>query len=959
MKSLRYMLLLAAALMLVACLSCSKKQAGPSAKLDIEPVSTTTAGLPVTIRVSVDQLSEKADDKVVSLELFYRKAGEADYASMSFSEKDGVYEASIPTDSSQAGALEYYIVGKLASGKTISVPAENPSLSPAKVTIQEKPVEAKPKRVAEQPVRPKPRPQPVTRKEPEPEPEPEIAMVAPGISQAYIDSLIASVSQIQPLDVDLSEKQIESQFMKPNQLVATGTQAKGFMVLSPRPDQELVADEYLVAISMNPSQTKINPANLMVMVDGVDRTSEATITNEVVVLPVKTTTSGNHNIVLQRKATSDSPARSVLNWSYTTKSKTSVKTEWTEVSGRAGVELIYQNVNDDLLRIARETAAIGARRGDWKFSARTTISSEENKRLQPQHRFHGSVQYKDVTLQLGDVNPMYNELVLWGRRTRGMEMAYNGQYFGAKAIYGEQRRAVDPRQYLAYYIDESDPNNPLLMADTSWTSGTYRRWMGAFRTYVQHPKYFTLGLTVMKAKDDESSIDYGTKPKDNLVAGMDFKAFADRRRVTLSAAVAMSLYNDDISDPVMDSYRQYQDLIYINQHFDPVLTDEAGDFGEALSTVLDRSLSFRTRLGLRYFNHNIQAEVYRINKSFKSIAMPSLAQDREGVRLRDRWRLFDSALHLKGGIDVFRDNVIGGNENTKTSMRFNLGFDIYSDPSLPNLSFNWQNDHISNDAEQRWIAQGDPDAPEDSLEIDDRKDYTENRYSGNLTYNRAMFGANNEFTLQVVQSMKEDKFNDLNQSDQQNYNLSFRSSFYDLPIISTVYYSRVNQQGQDGLTDIGYDAFNLRLQFNFMNNTLRPFVGPRLTHGVGTRNYSPYSPQELLEREGYDITDPTLAAQIDSLNLTTPKDLLLDFQRIDWIGGVEWEFMPNHLVRADVSMSAYTEANRVRYWNGAEFSSQSETVTNTDGTTTVTFAQPIPSFKRDDLTMMLRYTYKF
>lgn len=85
---------------------------------------------------------------------------------------------------------------------------------------------------------------------------------------------------------------------------------------------------------------------------------------------------------------------------------------------------------------------------------------------------------------------------------------------------------------------------------------------------------FQWGLTCLHGKDEASSIEFGAKPKENVLAGTDLKFALYNQRIIFNRQAAVSLFNTDIS-PGEFSDAQI-DSMYSNDN--SALGDDAGDF---------------------------------------------------------------------------------------------------------------------------------------------------------------------------------------------------------------------------------------------------------------------------------------------------------------------------------------------------------------------------------------------
>ena len=89
------------------------------------------------------------------------------------------------------------------------------------------------------------------------------------------------------------------------------------------------------------------------------------------------------------------------------------------------------------------------------------------------------------------------------------------------------------------------PGQPVVWA--KFTYGTYDRKLFAIRPSFGNREGGHVGFSYLKSSDDLNSIQHGIRPKENLVVGSDLLMPFDNRRVELTAQVAMSATNDDIT----------------------------------------------------------------------------------------------------------------------------------------------------------------------------------------------------------------------------------------------------------------------------------------------------------------------------------------------------------------------------------------------------------------------------
>jgi hypothetical protein len=207
-------------------------------------------------------------------------------------------------------------------------------------------------------------------------------------------------------------------------------------------------------------------------------------------------------------------------------------------------------VSDQLDAVAE--AAYNVKYKRFEAYGKVLVRTDENRFRQPSDRITASVKYGPwASLKAGDVYPLYNPLLLNGTRVRGSEAALSltlGEttWGTLRAVRGESRREVPA------YIVEYDTGNGTRI-DT--VAGTYAQTLTAVRLGIGGGSIFDLGLTLMKASDQEgadsrfriNSLLHGTRPVENLVPGIDMRIGAWDGRIQFYANSALSLYTPDKS----------------------------------------------------------------------------------------------------------------------------------------------------------------------------------------------------------------------------------------------------------------------------------------------------------------------------------------------------------------------------------------------------------------------------
>ena len=314
--------------------------------------------------------------------------------------------------------------------------------------------------------------------------------------------------------------------------------------------------------------------------------------------------------------------------------------------------------------------------GGWRYSARIHQSGYETSTLQPVNRYRFDLRSNHVNASLGDMNPVFQDLILSGTRVRGFEADLRAGPARLTVVKGESLRSISGQ------LDPTDPTRIL-------RRGTYGRDLFAVRPALGAGQTFQVGVTFLRVRDDIASIpdlrvgtELGTEtrrvnplPKDNAVGGADVTLRLMGGRVLLQYENAISVLANDISagpltevqlDSLLDaaSYEplgidpsQYEKYFIINASMIPL--DPRG-----LS-----SLAQQVRTSVRTGSNILSAEWRSIGGSYYTLGYAALQRDRQGVRIRDSFTLLNNALALSAGFEQDEDNL----DNVKTATTTNRG----------------------------------------------------------------------------------------------------------------------------------------------------------------------------------------------------------------------------------------------------------------------------------------------
>ncbi len=260
--------------------------------------------------------------------------------------------------------------------------------------------------------------------------------------------------------------------------------------------------------------------------------------------------------------------------------------------------------------------------------------------------------------------------------------------------------------------------------------GTFQRTLVAVRPSFGGGEKFQFGLTYLHAEDDQGSLLYGLRPKENLIVGPDLLIGFDNQRFLLTAEAAMSFVNNDISTgtfshaeidslfgegkPLGGDSSEIKDLrdlvdgfITFNQHLSPINPDELSN------------LAAEATVSLNYFGNFFKGSyIYRGNE-YDSFGQTFLRKDIKGFNLLDRFRLFKNRFFVTLGYERLEDNLLNTKPATTTLTNTSISFSLYPRANFPNVTVGYSRYRNNNDLDLN-----------DSNAI---SDFT-NRYFGQLSY---------------------------------------------------------------------------------------------------------------------------------------------------------------------------------------------------------------------------------
>ena len=730
---------------------------------------------------------------------------------------------------------------------------------------------------------------------------------------------------------------------------SAATEAGGspIVIVSPEPFSRVDGD-VLIAVAFNQSVRLIDPQKVQLIVNGRNRTKEVKISDEILIGVVPGIKGGRVRVDINYM--SDKGKENLGNFAFDHILAGSRRGPRQEFSGSFASEERSQKVNDYQQQIGRQTIGLNYVIGGFDVKVNTMLTSEEQSTLQPQHRYTVDMGTTGMRIRAGDIKPRYNELVLWGKRVRGLELAMNSKPIGLSMLYGYTKRGINGHE-LVYTAEDSVTHAAVI--DTTINPGTYRRWLAAARLRFGNPDKFSIGFMAMKAKDDTTSIQYGDAALDNLVTGASLAAYFDHRRIALTAEAALSITSTDIRQAPFDDAKSFADIIVINSYLNPLpnsgLPDSSGgsiDFLEVGKSLLNQAGSYKTRLRIRYLANDIQLGYRKINQSYTSLGVPTLSNDQQGYFVRDRIRLFKSSLYLNAGYDHYFTNVSGKGDIRNQYDQITAGINIYPSPKLPTVAVSYNDYYNTNDGVPFTVTDG------DTSFIDTRKENRTGSWTVSVTQGLDLGFARNNFAITVQNSNRTSVYNELDAGKSQLISASVRSN-YDIPLMTSISYGMQEATAVANLTDLKYQMLTLRGDLLLFNRRFVPYFGPRITIGKGNNAMQYTDPAENVIPEDYATVGDYQTA-VDSSRAVSIRNMVVDFRRIDWLGGFRWNVFRNQTIEGMFSISSYLENSKFEYWNGESYDVNEQSIVNGG----FDLSQPTP-MNRDDVIASIQYQIRF
>jgi len=511
--------------------------------------------------------------------------------------------------------------------------------------------------------------------------------------------------QTYPLDIDKGVAPLQIP------VSAYSQKDKEILILSPSAGEILSEDELLISVSFIKAPDDIDINKTKIYLNDQDVSSDALIAGDLIILSGENFSSkvdlGSKLLKVDVYDKSGNLYHSVSRSFQTVSTAVAmeVSSRW-KYAGNLKGESRNENFNSASTWYNNISADLNSSYDQWRFSGYAYITSEEKSSLQPYNRYSATIQGGDwFELKVGDAYPRFPNLIMDGKRVRGITGALNLGAFNLQASYGETIREVEGKVLQTYSannvplgtdiikVNESKYGAPYARVDL----GTFNRKILAVRPSFGSGESFQFGLSYLHSKDDPGSIALGARPQENITIGSDLMFAFDDQNILFTSQAAVSILNKDISTSNLTD-AQIDSVFGTNSTYDvkPSTVKDIRDIIGKFITVNQylgpwnpqefSSLAAEAALSLNYLDNNLRASyIYRGNE-YQSFGQSFLRTDVKGINLADRFRMLDNKLFVSFGYESLSDNLQKTKPATTTFQTTSLSVSFFPRMDFPNIT---------------------------------------------------------------------------------------------------------------------------------------------------------------------------------------------------------------------------------------------------------------------------------
>ncbi len=640
-----------------------------------------------------------------------------------------------------------------------------------------------------------------------------------------------------------TDKLQTSEAAEPTITEGSPAQDTPLLLLSPEPNETLGTEEIVLAVSLTNENRVADSSTVRIFLDGRNVTRQATISSILATYEPAKLQPGRHWFKIIAKDLRGRPVPPLV-VNFKVSGQAEVEESRNEFQGHVFSDLRQENVSKQNESFAMGGGDFSGQYGALRYTGQVFLTSLEDKNFQPRNRYFLSLQTKWIGATVGDTHPNFNDLILWGKRVRGIGGYIHLGFFNVDAVYGETYRQVEGLGSLLPVLNTTgDTLKTMAGTDSTRLSisryGTFRQTILGIRPSFGSGRHFQLGLSLVKVKDDTGSIKYGAMPKDNVVFGPDLRLSFDRGRLVFQAAGAFSLLTNNIypgpisADEIKDVFNAEIPIDRVDFEKYLILNDSTTPLDPSKLT----SLAYNAMVKLNYF-HNLLSIGYKsIGSEYTSLANSWIRKDIQGFYFSDRLRLFDNKLYLTFGYEDYLDNFSRDDANPSTSLKtLNYAITVYPGQGLPYLNVSLQ-DHYRDNGVDTLSYMGSQSTPLDILDL--REKQLNRDLAMQLGYDLTLFNLSHNLNISFMSAARTDDYKNtrldgnLSQEISTSVRMFSLRTSYQIPLKTTISYASNENSMAGGSSDFNYSMLGLLLEYNFLRGRLATFGELRLTNASG------------------------------------------------------------------------------------------------------------------------------
>ena len=766
--------------------------------------------------------------RVVVAKAYFRFDGESTYRTIDLMSHAPGWQGEIPARLIRGGSLNYFISVLLDNQSILTWPAANPYNRPHQIKLLQAGAST------------------ATRSTPKPglsqgQP-PAQAPAAQGEARP-----VQSIEQ-QPAGLPSSLPSGKKQPPLPNPQSSStdptpaAVAGDTLQLLTPDQDGTYAADEVTFAVSYFSDSSELSPREVQVELDGLDVTSRVEISAALITYDPPPLASGRHSILIKAM---DSRGRAIppLNVRFFIQSEdpqTASDDKRPTFQAHAYMDAMNEAYGGNSEGIAMAGVDFSGKVSSFNYRGTMFLTSLENKSYQPRNRFGFGISNRWIGISGGDFYPKMHELIVAGKRVRGLSGYVHLGLFNIDVVYGQMQRPVQTgfsavRSLSGAIIKRADGTDSLRIS----RYGTFGQSIIGVRPSLGDGRVFQLGLTLARIRDDSSSIKMGIRPKDNLVLGPDVKLALFSGRITFTASAAFSLLTQDISSGPTTA----EDIKRVLGS-DTELPVDPADMADILilndSTVplnpADlNSLAYHLNLRINQWGHSINLGYRSIGAEYASLANPWLRKDLRGLYFQDRFRLYQNKIYLNLGYEQYADNFSEQNGNPKVDLRtVNYGVSLFPGGIYPQVSFSLRDQLRDNHVQELTTDNIAIRSLVDTLITrDEREKIWYRDMVTQISQGFQLLEASHQLSLSYIASRNIDDFKEERASTLISPDLSNRiamlslSTRFTIPLVTMVSYSANHSEGS-AFRAVDYGTYAVNGEYSWLQNRWSSFAEFRL-----------------------------------------------------------------------------------------------------------------------------------